>query len=318
MIASLLALLSWAAMLSAQSGGASSAASAAQSASPPAISAPTAGTQAETTNGSGPTASQQHVAPMALKLTGAAGAAGNAGNAGPAAQAPSASDTGATLHLVVGRSLFVTVPQKLRRVYVSNAAVLDAMTSSPQEVILTAKSAGVSSLVLWTDAGSAKLFTVLADVDVSGLRDSLAAALPGDEVEVEAQQGRVHLSGVVESDAAADEAGRLASVYSKDVVNSLVVDPRHLPQIQLQVRIAEIDRSKLDAFGINFFSLGKNSGAITTEQFSPPTFQTQNGVNTAVVSDYLNLFYFNFDHLLGATIKDLQTKGILEILAEPT
>ena len=36
-----------------------------------------------------------------------------------------------------------------------------------------------------------------------------------------------------------------------------------------------------------------------------------------MVSDFLNLFYFNFDHALGATIKDLQTKGILEILAEP-
>jgi pilus assembly protein CpaC len=227
--------------------------------------------------------------------------------------APSAT----TLHLVVGRSLFVNVADKLRRIYVSNPTVLDAMTSSTQEVVITAKSAGVSSLVMWTAAGQTKLFTVLADVDVSGLRDSLTEALPGDQVEVEAQQGRVHLSGVVSSDAAAEEAARLANVYSKDVVNSLIVDNRHLPQIQLQVRIAELDRSKLDAFGINFFSLGKNSGAVTTEQFSPPTFQTQNGTNTASISDFLNLFYFNFDHGLGATIKDLQTKGILEILAEP-
>ncbi len=96
-----------------------------------------------------------------------------------------------------------------------------------------------------------QLYTVLADVDVAGLRDSLAQALPGDRVEVEAQQGRIHLSGVVDSDAAADEAVRLAAMYSKDVVNSLVVDPRHLPQVQLEVRIAEIDRSKLTAFGIN-------------------------------------------------------------------
>ncbi len=258
-------------------------------------------------------ASQQHVAPMALKLTAASPPTAPA----PATQAPSAPGSATTLHLVVGRSLFVDLPDKLRRVYVSNPAVLDAMTSSPQEVVITAKSAGVSSLVMWTAAGQTKLFTVLADVDVSGLRDALAAALPGDQVEVEAQQGRVHLSGVVDNDAAADEAARLAAVYSKDVVNSLVVDARHLPQIQLQVRIAELDRSKLDAFGINFFSLGQNSGAVTTGQFSPPTFQQQNGTNTAAISDFLNLFYFNFGHELGATIKDLQTKGILQILAEP-
>ena len=256
-------------------------------------------------------AAQQHLAPMALKLITAIPSA-----ASPA-QATSVPAGATTLHLVVGRSLFVDLPDKLRRLYVSNPAVLDAMAASTQQVVVTAKSAGVSSLVLWPVAGPPKLLTVLADVDVSGLRDSLAQALPGDQVEVEAQQGRVHLSGVVESDAAAEEAARLANVYSKDVVNALVVDARHLPQIQLQVRIAEIDRSKLDAFGINFFSLGKNTGASTTGQFSPPGFQTQNGSNSAVISDFLNLFYFNFDHGLGVTIKDLQTKGILEILAEP-
>jgi len=281
----------------------------------PSMSPQAAGQPAAAGNGIDAGPSQQHVAPMALKVTTAVHPGETTANSpGPSMPAPVSATT---LHLVVGRSLFVDLPEKLRRIYVSNPAVLDSMTSTPQEVVITAKSAGVSSLVMWPIVGPPKLFTVLADVDVSGLRDSLAQALPGDQVEVDAQQGRVHLSGVVNSDAAAEEAARLAGVYSKDVVNSLVVDARHLPQIQLQVRIAEIDRSKLDAFGINFFSLGKNSGASTTGQFSPPSFQTQNGTNSAVISDFLNLFYFNFDHGLGATIKDLQTKGILEILAEP-
>ena len=192
------------------------------------------------------------------------------------------------------------------------------MASSPLEIVITAKSAGASSLVLWTDTGQTKMFTVLSDVDVAGLRTALSQALPGDHVEVEAQQARIHLSGLVDSDAAAEEAARLAAVYSKDIVNSLIVDPQHRPQVQLKVRIAEIDRSKLNALGFNFFSLGKNSGSSTTEQFSPPSFQTQNGTNTSIISDFLNLFYFNSDLGLGATIKDLQTKGVLEILAEPT
>jgi pilus assembly protein CpaC len=95
------------------------------------------------------------------------------------------------------------------------------------------------------------------------------------------------------------------------------VDPQHLPQVQLKVRIAEVDRSKLSALGVNFFSLGKNTGSSTTQQFSPPSFQSQNGVNTSIISDFLNLFYFNSDLGLGVTIKDLETKGILQILAEP-
>jgi pilus assembly protein CpaC len=257
-----------------------------------------------------PTSSQQHLAPLALK-TDAAGSARASAEPGSSAPSP------LTLHLIVGRSFFLDSAEKLRRVYVSNPAVMDAMTASPYEVVITAKLAGTSSLVLWNTGGTPTLYTVLADVDVAGLRESLAEALPGDHVEVAAQEGRIHLTGVVGSDAASDEAAKLSAIYSKDVVNSLVVDPHHLPQVQLQVRIAEIDRSKLTEFGINFFSLGKNSGAATTGQFSPPSYQTQSGNNTAVISDFLNLFYFNFDHGLGTTIRDLQTKGILQILAEP-
>lgn len=250
---------------------------------------------------------QQHVAPLAR----------NSGiPASPKQETGELADS-PTLHLIVGRSLFLHSADKLRRVYVSNPAVLDAMTSSPYEVVISAKAPGTSSLVTWTVEGSSKMSTVIADVDVAGLLDSLHQALPGDNVSVDAQQGRIRLSGVVGSDAAAEEAARLAGLYSKDIVNALVVDPRHLPQVQLQVRIAEVDRSKLTEFGINFFSLGKNSGAITTQQFSAPSYQTQNGSNTAVISDYLNLFYFNFAHGLGTTIRDLQTKGVLQILAEP-
>ena len=252
----------------------------------------------------------QHVPPMASSVTN-----GGAGSAtAPQQLAPVGGPT--TLRLIVGRSLFLNSAGKLRRVYVSNPSVLDAMAASPSEVVITAKAPGTSSLVLWSVTGQT-MYTVLADVDVEGLRDSLAEALPGDRIEVAVQQARIHLQGVVGSDAAAEEAARLAAIYSKDVVNSLVVDPRHLPQVQLQVRIAEIDRSKLTQFGINFFSLGKNTGAITTEQFNAPTYQNENGTNKAVVSDFLNLFYFNFDHGIGATVRDLQTKGILQILAEP-
>jgi pilus assembly protein CpaC len=254
--------------------------------------------------------SQQHIAPLALK-------AGLATDAQPGNGISTEPANAMTLHLIVGRSLFLDSADKLRRVYVSNPAVLDAMTASQFEVVISAKAAGTSSLVLWSITGEPRLYTVLADVDVAGLRDSVAQALPGDHVEVEAQEGRIHLTGVVDSDEASDEAARLAAIYSKDVVNSLVVDPRHLPQVQLQVRIAEIDRSKLTEFGINLFSLGQNSGAITTGQFSPPSYNSQNGSTSAVISDFLNLFYFNFAHGLGATIRDMQNKGVLQILAEP-
>src|SRR5271157_614968 len=213
-----------------------------------------------------------------------------------------------TLHLVVGRSLFINTADRLRRVYVSNPAVLDSLTASPNQLVITAN-----------ETGQSNLYTILADLDVTGLQDSLTQALPGDHVDVKASEGRVYLSGVVGSDEAVEEAVKLAHNYSKDVVNSLVVDPRHNPQVELRVRIAELDRTKLTQFGFNFLSTGKNAAAVTTGGFSPPSFSQIGGTGTqAMVSDVLNLFYFNTDLNLGATIRLLQDKGILQVLAEPT
>ncbi len=252
----------------------------------------------------------------------------NSSSSAPAAnpapvQAPAAEPEGApqTLHLVVGRSLFLNTTGRLRRVYVSNPAVLDSLTASPYELVISAKATGTGSVVVWTESGESTVYNVCADVDVSGLRQALAEALPGDQIEVESRQGKVFLSGVVGADAEAEAAGNLAAVYSKNVINSIVVDPRHRPQVQLKIEIAEVDRTKLDAFGINIFSIGKNTSLSTTGQFAAPTFPIVGGTPggaTATLSDVLNLFYFNSALNLGVTIKDLQNKGVLEILAEPT
>jgi pilus assembly protein CpaC len=123
---------------------------------------------------------------------------------------------------------------------------------------------------------------------------------------------------VAGSDAAVEEAVKLATTYSKDVVNSLVVDPRHNPQVELRVRIAELDRTKLTQFGFNFFSVGQNAGAVTTQGFGPPTFSQIGGTGMqAMIQDVLNLFYFNSALNIGATLRALQDKGVLQVLAEP-
>ncbi len=236
-------------------------------------------------------------------------------------QVAESTGAGQMLHLVVGRSLSITAAGRLRRVYLSNPAVLDSFTANPHELVITAKAAGTGNVVVWSEAGGSTVYTVLADIDVAGLRTALAQALPDDRIEVEPQQGRVFLSGVVGADAEAEAAGKLASAYSKDVVNSIVVDPRHRPQVQLKIEIAELDRTKVDAFGINIFSLGKNVALSTTGQFSAPTFPVVGGAAgsaAASLSDVLNLFYFNTGLDLGVTLKDLQNKGVIEILAEPT
>jgi pilus assembly protein CpaC len=229
------------------------------------------------------------------------------------------------LHLLIGHSMFLKTTDRLHRVYVGSPEVLQSFIPSPKEVVITAVKPGISSVALWNTSGQSVLYAVSADVDVASLRRSIAEALPGQDIHVRSQEGRVYLSGTAVGDPAYQEAMKLASSYSKDVVSSLAVTYVHPQQVRLQVRIAEVDRTKLNQFGFNFFSGGNNTSSTGTGQFSSlSTTQTSTtGSNGAVqtalqVSNPLNFFLYNAKLNIGATMADLEARNILQILAEPS
>jgi pilus assembly protein CpaC len=226
-----------------------------------------------------------------------------------------------SLHLRVGQSIFISTVSRLKRVYVSDPLVVDSFTSSPRQIVVTGKTPGVSSLILWDEAGNSATYWVSSDLNVASLQNEIHQALPNDNISVEAQQDRVALSGTVWSDASAEAAVKLAGLYAKNVVNSVTVRQLHTRQVKLKVQIIEIDRSKLDQFGINLFSQGKNLTNSTTGQFpSTPTYTPASGTAPATLttSNPLNLLFYNFGLNVGVTVQDLQDKQIAQILAEPT
>jgi pilus assembly protein CpaC len=225
------------------------------------------------------------------------------------------------LHVLVGQSIFITTLSRLKRVYVSDPGVVDSFTSSPRQIVVTAKMPGVSSLILWDQEGQSATYWVSSDVNVASLQREIHEALPNDNIQVESHQDRISLSGTVWSDASAEAAAKLAGLYAKNVVNSVQVRQLHSRQVKLKVQIVEIDRSKLDQFGINLFSQGKNQGNSTTGQFpSTQTYTPASGTTPATLttSDPLNLFFYNFGLNIGVSLQDLQNKQIAQILAEPT
>jgi len=247
----------------------------------------------------------------------------------------SAQVVGEPLHLLVGRSMFVNTDNRIRRVYVSNPDVLDSFTSSPHQIVITAKMPGMASLVLWDETGSSHSYLIHSDLDVSGLSTAIKDAFPADNIRVEGHGDEVALSGTVGSAADSDAAFKLAGLYSKDVANSLVVALAHIPQVKLKVRVVEIDRSRATQLGFNFFgNNGFNTFNSTTEQFgsvsSANSTTTTSGTGSTTtsagasvsslleLSSILNLFYYNSKIGAGAAVQDLLNKQILQILAEPT
>jgi pilus assembly protein CpaC len=234
------------------------------------------------------------------------------------------------LHILVGHSVVIRTQARLRRVLVGNPAVVTTATTAPNELVVTAATPGSSSVILWQEDNQSRILEVFGDLDVSMLREAVARSFPKEPIQVEAEEGRIVLTGTASAPPIAEQINKMAAPFSKEVVNSiLIARPGRQKQILLKVRFAQVDRSKLSAFGVNLFSANpKGIGVGGTQQFTPPqpvpnnnnnnNNLANNGIQGAIgIFDFLNLFYFRPDINLGATIKDLQQKNVLEILAEP-
>src|ERR1700751_1327646 len=211
------------------------------------------------------------------------------------------------VHILVGRSIIVTMQARLRKVYVSNPVVVESTTTSPNQVVITAKSAGSSNVVFWDEEGRSRMLEVSADVDIAGLRDALQQTYPNQPIEARAEEGQVVISGTVTDKDVADNVYKMAQNYSKDVVDAILVHvPPHGKQIMLKVRFAEVDRGKMNTFGINIISTGAAStvGTVSTQQFGTLTTTSVSGsiggngsgtTSTFNVGSLLNIFLFRPD-----------------------
>lgn len=239
------------------------------------------------------------------------------------AQVPAAAQSeGQALHIFVGKSVVINLQSPVTRILSSNPTVIDTLATSPTQIVVEGKTAGSSSLILWDATGHSQMLDVTVDVNIAHLRTTLEQTYPGEAITIQSDGAHLILTGTVSDAKIVDDVGKMAAAYSGGVVNSLVVAPVHEQQVLLEVKFAEVDRTKLQQFGINVFSTGAANtiGTAGTQQFAPPqltTSGTAGATGSVNVTDVLNIFAFRPDVNLGATIRDLESKSVLQILAEP-
>ena len=108
-----------------------------------------------------------------------------------------AAGTEQVLHIFVGKSVIINVQQRLKRVLSSNPAAVETLVTSPTQVVVEGKAAGTSSLILWDEAGNSQMLDVIVELDISGLRAAISRAYPNQQIDLQADGGRVILSGNV-------------------------------------------------------------------------------------------------------------------------
>lgn len=236
------------------------------------------------------------------------------------------------LRVMVGKSLLINTTERLKRISVTDPGIAFAQVITPTQILVHGRAPGEVSLLIWDELERSRSFDLRVDVDVSACAEEERRVFPDEQIVVTPSRAAVVLSGHVSNEDIAKRAGELAGAYSPRVVNVLTFGPVGAQEVLLQVKFAEVDRSALTQLGINFISTGAGNtiGTVTTGQyggFGPQTLTpgTQSGATgttatttpATTVSNVLNLFLFRSDINFGATIEALETKNLLQILAEP-
>jgi pilus assembly protein CpaC len=241
---------------------------------------------------------------------------------------PAAAQGAAPLRVMVGKSLLINTTERLRRISVTDETVADANVITPTQILVHGRAPGEVSLLIWDEHERSRSFDLRVDVDVTAAAEEERRVFPDEQITVTPSRSAIVLSGHVSTEDTAKRAGMIAEAYTKNVVNVLTFGPVGAQEVLLEVKFAEVDRSALTQLGINLFTTGAGNqiGTTTTGQFggfgqehitdvfpSPPgSFTSQETIN-----DVLNVFFFRPDIHLGAVIRALQTKNLLQILAEP-
>lgn len=142
-------------------------------------------------------------------------------------------------------------------------ADVDVLLLSPTEVYLLGRTIGSTNVVLLDKAGTCTAFDVVVQMDTGGLQTLVGQLLPDEKgVRVMSAYDSIVLTGSVSDPGAVTRITDLAKAYVRSsstspltgmnprVVNMLSVGSPQ--QVMLEVKVAEISKTVLDKFGINF------------------------------------------------------------------
>jgi pilus assembly protein CpaC len=218
--------------------------------------------------------------------------------------------TGPTIVLEVAKGTLIHLPRPANTVFVADPAIADVAVKSPQLVYLTAKTPG-ETVVYAVDAKDMVMLKSPVEVtpDLSRLRSSLSQLLPDQAINVRAVSGNIVLSGSVSNPKAAQKAEVLANSIAGEIKGAKIVNELTVAmpnQVNLQVRIDEVDRNVLKDLGVNWQKVGSTLKILTSNP-------------TTIAGEIPNTIIFGRvgSQALSAEIDALAQEGFITQLAAP-
>jgi pilus assembly protein CpaC len=211
-----------------------------------------------------------------------------------------------------GASVLVVNNTPLQRFSVGDPAVAEAVVVSPTEILVNGKGLGTTTLVLWDNNGTPRLYSVEVTADAPGLQRYLHALMPDEQISVTATGNSVTLSGTAKDASAASRAVEIAKGSGATIIDNLTTPDA--VQVRLQVRFAEVNRSAVKALRAQFAT--RNPQDLNSN--GNWTGSTNTGDQGAFAEGLLQVGLFNANASIQGIIRALKTTGDFKSLAEPT
>lgn len=233
-------------------------------------------------------------------------------------------ENGALL-MAVGESRVINLSSDLSDVVIANPAVVDVHVRSQRQVYLIAKGSGETNVFI-TARNGRMLYANAIRVgnNITSIDQMLRLAMPDAHVTVSTMNGMVLLTGTVAAPEDSAEVERLVQAFSGEqtTVVSRLTTATPL-QVNLQVRIAEVNKNLVKNVGFNLlsrdnsggfiFGIGQGSAGTITDSNGGTLYTFNNGTTGTTLGAA--------GHILGldlmGTLDLAETQGLAATLANP-
>src|SRR6185295_9162169 len=204
------------------------------------------------------------------------------------------------VNVLVGQSRVINFDKPVGRFSVSNPEIAEAVLVTPNQVLVNGKAFGQVNFIAWEQSGGEYLvFDVFVRGNLSLIDSQIRALFPNDDIRLSQANGSVVISGSVKDPKVAAQVDSVVQAAGFKTVNMLASPVSNIAQVQLQVRVAEVNRNKMREYGTSFTAIPPggtggyiNSGGGPSSLGSTSTSPTST-ILDSVISPALNLFIFN-------------------------
>lgn len=233
-----------------------------------------------------------------------------------------AANPGDILQIEQGTQKLHRAAAPVTRVAVGNPAIADVNVVNQREILLTGKTMGITSLMVWTKGESAPQ---QYRIRVGEVVDPTRSPAPDPELQAAViDQGR-GMSGQLPNLLAHRRATQATLTAKEGAINDRS-DVRMDTQVMTSVRIAEISRSTMRRFGLQGSRArnGDSGGLFAPGSLSSVT-QTTGGEDQGItfnqslpIQSAFNLVFGNPSKGVLGVLSLLEGKGLVRVLAEPS